>query len=73
MRVGARAQKAGVALTVFARTLAEEVDDLRLRHLPRNIKVPLQAVFRGNRCKEFIDRIQANRFQHGFAVGGRFG
>ena len=61
MEIGARAQKAGVALAVLTRALAKEVDNLGLGHLARDVEIAGQPVLRRNRCKQIVDRAQANR------------
>ena len=72
MEVRAGAEKTGVTVAVFARALAKEIHNLRLRHLARNLQVAIQPVFGGNRREQIVDRAQANGLEHGFAVGRRF-
>ena len=72
VEIGAGAEEAGVSVAIFARALAEEVDDFRFRHLTRDLEVAVQPVLGGNGRKQVVDRTESDGFEHGLAVGGRF-
>src|SRR5690348_14568591 len=59
----------GVLLTAFA----EVVDDLRFRHLARNLEIAIQAILAGNCLEKIVNRMNADLAQHLLAFGGRFG
>src|SRR5262249_54885867 len=73
MVIGTSTEKAGVTVAVFAGTMAEPVDDLRFRHLARDIEISLQAVLGGNGRKQIINRARADVLEHGLAIGLGFG
>ena len=65
-----RPQKGRTTIAVLARPLAKPVDNLRLRHLPRDFQVALKPVLGGDMRKQVVNRAHADCLQHRFAVTG---
>ena len=60
VRVGAGAEEAGVALGAFGGALAEEVDDLALGVLARDVEVAGEPVFGRNGGEQVVDGVGAD-------------
>src|SRR5205823_12656740 len=73
VEVGAGANKRGVVVAVFTRSLAYPINDFGFRNLPGNVEVAIQSVFGWDRLEQIVDRARAHALEHGFAISRRLG
>ena len=69
VQVRAGAQKRAQAVAILARAFAEPLYDFRLRHLPGNFQIALQAILFRDRREQIVNGSRTYNFQYGFAVG----